>query len=263
MTAGEGVPHAVLYPPNPLGTANLQAAARVARYALLADWAIARGATMLATAHHADDQAETFLMRAARGSGLAGLSGIRPKREIATLPLIRPLLGWRGRELRDIVTAEAIPFVDDPSNSDEHYDRTRFRRLLTKNDWLDPVRLSASAAFAREGHEALEAMIDWLWNERQVARTDIEDGDDQARLDLAGLPRDITRRLARVAIDRIRTVNGITRPIFSSATNIEPLLDAVEVGTAATQAGILVSRAGDIWHFRAAPPRRDTARSQS
>lgn len=280
---GDGVPHTTLRPIEPLGTANLQAAARAARYALLADWAIAGGATMLATAHHADDQAETFLMRAARGSGLAGLSGIRPKRDISgrrshagypqggivavydewTIPLIRPLLGWRCSELRDIVTANGIPFVDDPSNADDHYDRTRFRRLLAENESLDPVRLAASANFTREGHETLEAMTDWFWDNRKIARPDVENCDDQAWLDLAGLPRDIKRRLSRTAIDWIRTVNGITRPAFSPATNIEPLLDAIEAGTSATHAGILVSRTGDIWHFCKAPPRRDTPLSQS
>lgn len=279
----EGISHDILRPAKPLGAANVQAAARAARYALLTDWAIAHGATMLATAHHADDQAETFLMRAARGSGLAGLSGIRPKRDIAThrphdgyprggvvavydtwtIPLIRPLLGWRRGELRALVDAAGVPFVDDPSNADERYDRTRFRRLLAENETLDPVGLAQTAGYAREGHEALDAMIRWLWQDRKVARPDIEDCDYQTWLNLAGLPREIERRLAREAIDGVRDVNGITRPAFSSATNIEPLLEAVEAGTAATQGGILVSRDGDVWHFREAPARRNTLPPQS
>ncbi|WP_197976342.1 tRNA lysidine(34) synthetase TilS [Sphingomonas sp. CFBP 13720] len=76
--AAHAVPHATLTADRPPAGASLQAQARRLRYALLGDWALHTDATALATAHHADDQAETFLMRAARASGPAGLAGIRP-----------------------------------------------------------------------------------------------------------------------------------------------------------------------------------------
>ncbi|MGL1617815.1 ATP-binding protein, partial [Vibrio parahaemolyticus] len=89
---------------------------------------------------HADDQAETFLMRAARGSGVAGLAGIRARHR-REIDLVRPLLGWRVSELRALAVAAAVPFVDDPSNADPHYDRTRFRALLRDTPWLDAAQL--------------------------------------------------------------------------------------------------------------------------
>ena len=98
-----GIPHATLAPSEPITGASIQAQARTTRYALLTDHARAIGAGALVTGHHADDQAETFLMRAARGSGLAGLAGVRARTEVHGVTVIRPLLYWRRAELRAIV----------------------------------------------------------------------------------------------------------------------------------------------------------------
>ncbi|WP_339501760.1 tRNA lysidine(34) synthetase TilS, partial [Pseudomonas canadensis] len=77
--ANAGVPHTTLVVAEPIGPGSVQARARAVRYELLLPWAAEIGASCLATAHHADDQAETFLMRAALGSGVAGLAGIRAR----------------------------------------------------------------------------------------------------------------------------------------------------------------------------------------
>src|SRR3546814_259092 len=87
-------PHAILPVAVPNGPAGLQAEARRVRYDALAHWAAERGIGAIATAHHADDQAETLLMRLQRGSGIAGLSGIRAIRHEGDLAIVRPLLGW-------------------------------------------------------------------------------------------------------------------------------------------------------------------------
>ena len=270
--AGAGVPHTILGVAQPRDARdNLHDWARRERYRLLEHWAIEVGAHLLATAHHADDQAETFLMRAARGSGVAGLAGIRARQVVEvskivseaslmmnvwSLDLIRPLLGWRRHELLSIAVEHAIPFVDDPSNADGRFDRTQFRAMLATTPLLDPAQLARAADHVAEADAALRAMERWLWSTCKVAPTGVDDPDFQVWLDLGDLPRELKRRLARAAINDVRDVNGITRPDFTEASNVEPLLDAVEAGKVATQAGILAAPDGSIWRFSAAPPRR-------
>ncbi|MEG3123799.1 tRNA lysidine(34) synthetase TilS [Sphingomonas sp. GB1N7] len=252
--SGQSIPHTTLTPATPLGTANLQAAARTARYALLTDWARDAGATILTTAHHADDQAETFLMRAARGSGLAGLAAIRPRQQIEhNLILLRPLLDWRSAELRTLAEGWKLPFVDDPSNASARYDRTRFRTLLNQNPWLDADQIARSAAHLAEIDHDLRALEIWLLETHGLPANPGE-----RRSDVAGLPREVRRRLARATITAVRTDRAILTPAWTPATNIESLLDALEAGKGATQAGVMASATANIWRFRAAPPRRNT-----
>src|SRR3546814_18792599 len=104
------------------------------------------GVTIRMTAHHADDQAETLLMRLARGSGLSGLSGVRARRSGKGVTIMRPLLGYRKTELAEIVRAAGLIAADDPSNRSQAYDRTPARALLAAAPWLDPLRITASAA---------------------------------------------------------------------------------------------------------------------
>jgi tRNA(Ile)-lysidine synthase len=244
------VRHTTLRPDAPIAGASIQAQARSSRYALLADHARAEGAGAVLTAHHVDDQAETFLMRAARGSGLAGLAGIRARTEIAGMTVLRPLLDWRRAELRAIVRRAEIPFVDDPSNLDDRHDRTRFRRLLGENEWLDPPHLARSAATLAEADGDVRAIVDWLWGERAVVAA------CEVRLAIDGLPREVLRRLARRAIGRVRADAQITQPDWSDSVNIERLLDALMMGKRATQAGVVASVRGGGWRFRVAPARR-------
>lgn len=253
--ASIGVAHATLrIAAPPAAHDNVQAWARAHRYDLLTRWAMTAGATCLATAHHADDQAETFLMRAARGSGVAGLAGIRAHRPAsaeAPVALIRPLLDWRVGELRALVEALGVPFVDDPSNADPRYDRTQARALLREAPWLDPVQVARSAAYAAEADAALHAIEAWLWATRTRSIPEVE-----VRLDIADLPRELRRRLARRAIQAVRSRAGVTRPAFTDSTNIESLLDALQAGKTVTQGGVIADARANVWHFREEPPRR-------
>ncbi|MEL7190085.1 MAG: tRNA lysidine(34) synthetase TilS [Pseudomonadota bacterium] len=145
---------------------NLQARAREARYRALGEWAEEKGLGAIATAHHADDQAETLLMRLARGSGLSGLAGVRASSHIPgfdDLLLIRPLLGWRKAELEDVVAQSGISPARDPSNTDPSFDRVRVREHLAHHDWLAPEQLARSASNLGEAWLALQwfAEIDW------------------------------------------------------------------------------------------------------
>lgn len=245
-----GCPHTILRVEIRDGSAGLQGEARSARYAALAAWAEAGGIRRLATAHHLDDQAETLLMRLQRGSGLAGLSAIRPARRDGDLLILRPLLAWSKAELVHLVAGAGIEPVDDPSNHDPRFDRTAMRRFLRENPQFQPQRLARTAAALREADEALD------WAAGELAEDRITSAGGEWRIDPAGLPRELRRRLLRRAIAAVREAHGIEPPWIGSA-DVEGLLTALEAGGVATLAGVM-ARGGACWHFRPAPPRRPT-----
>ncbi|HEX8387950.1 MAG TPA: tRNA lysidine(34) synthetase TilS [Sphingomonas sp.] len=245
-----GLPHATLSADAAVTGGSVQAQARELRYALLARWAAETGAEAVATAHHADDQAETFLMRAGRGSGLAGLAGVRVRAVIAGATVVRPLLDWRRAELRSVARRWGMPFVDDPSNQDLRFDRARVRRLLDEHEWLGPANIARSAAYLAEADADMAAMVDWLW----AARARVQD--DDVRVDATDLPREVRRRLARRAVAEVRALAGIVEPAFTDASNVEALLDGLEAGRRVAQSGVLASVRDGRWRLRPAPPRR-------
>lgn len=113
---------------------GLQEAARAARYRLLREACRRRGILHLLVAHHADDQAETVAMRAARQSGPDGLAGMAGVVELPEVRLLRPLLGVSRSCLTATLLARGVPWVDDPSNGDPRFERARLRsgpRLTT------------------------------------------------------------------------------------------------------------------------------------
>ena len=249
-----GVPHATLPVPAPPPAAAVPAWAREWRYALLERWAVDDRRSVLLTAHHADDQAETLLMRLGRGAGIPGLSGIRARREGGVCPplvVVRPLLGWRRAELRGVADTAGVPYVDDPSNRDPRFTRSQARALLAEHRWLDPANLSATAAHAAEAEGALDAWAVRCWQERRgdTAPPDVV-------LEVAELPRAIRRRLVHRAVGSVRADATTCEGRWSAASDVSPLLDALEGGGTATLAGVLGSARGTRWRFRPAPPRR-------
>ncbi len=164
VCAGRGIPHQTLAVTVQAG--NVQDAARTARYAALAGWAAQRGLGAVATAHHADDQAETLVMRLNRASGLDGLAGVRARGNVPgspSLSLLRPVLGWRRSELGEVVVAAGLVPVQDPSNRDSRFDRVRVRASLAECDWLDVAALAQSASHLADAADVLDWATEREW----------------------------------------------------------------------------------------------------
>lgn len=159
LCADRGIPHAVLSWQGRQGRGNLQGAAREARRALIGNWARAAGIGAVALGHTLEDQAETFLMRLARGSGVDGLAAMRAVRGGGDLVWLRPMLGLRRATLRRWLAEAGIGWVEDPSNTDPRFDRVRVRGALETlaGVGLGPERLAATAARMGRAREALEA----------------------------------------------------------------------------------------------------------
>lgn len=113
-------------------SSGTQQAARVARYRLMGQAMAADGVSVLLTAHHADDQAETVMMRLAHGSGVRGLGGMRAFARIECVHIFRPLLAVPRAALAAIVAQAGLTPAADPSNDDPAYERVRWRRALAK-----------------------------------------------------------------------------------------------------------------------------------
>lgn len=105
-----------------------EASARKARYHALAE--MMGTDQLLLTAHHADDQVETILMRLLRGAGPDGLSGIPAQRRFGPGWLARPLLAWRRKQIIDWLQARELPWIEDPSNQDLSLDRNFLRHRV-------------------------------------------------------------------------------------------------------------------------------------
>ncbi|HEX2115000.1 MAG TPA: tRNA lysidine(34) synthetase TilS [Alphaproteobacteria bacterium] len=128
--AAFGMPHAVLRWDGVKPSSGVQEAARAARYRLLTGWCRDNGVLHLLVGHHRDDQLETALMRAARGSGPDGLAGMSAIVERPEVRLLRPLLGVPGARLRATLRARGQDWIEDPSNRNLRFARVRLRTAL-------------------------------------------------------------------------------------------------------------------------------------
>lgn len=170
FAASRGVAHRILDWDGEKPATRLQERARDARYGLLVAEARRLGADTILTGHHADDQAETILMRILRGSAIAGLAGMAAISQRDGLTLFRPLLNVRKADLVAFCERERVPFVRDPSNENPQFGRTGARRLaamleaegLGPSEWGRLARRAARAelALAATAQAALAALPD-------------------------------------------------------------------------------------------------------
>ncbi len=236
------VPHAVLRVA--VGAGNLQAEARTARYAALAEWAGRDGLAAITTAHHADDQAETLLLRLNRASGVAGLAGVRARGEVpgTRVPLVRPVLGWRRSQLTDIVAAAGLTAIDDPSNADDRFDRARLRKAMARADWLDVSALAASAAYLADADAALDWATAREWSER-VARSGLG----------------LTYRPSAPRAVALRVLTQIITELDGEAPRgsaVARLFDTLVAGRAGSIGALVARPIAEGWSFTKAPARR-------
>lgn len=125
-----GIEHHTLVWNGEKPTTGIEEAARKARYSLLQHWCQQNAVNALFVAHHLRDQAETFLMRLQRGSGVDGLAAMQSVSSWNDLTIVRPLLTVSPEELRDYLQDSNIGWVEDPSNQQDDYLRVRIRKLL-------------------------------------------------------------------------------------------------------------------------------------
>lgn len=232
--------------------AGVQAAARAARYRLLAEAAAHMNADCLLTAHSADDQAETAFMRLARGAGPRGLAAMEDGIRIAAgagpaVRLVRPLLPFSRARLTATVKALDQPYVDDPGNDDPAYERVRIRALLAaleQNGLLTRKALLQTAARMRAADERLRRAEEkafaalggcfYRWGGASLDRAAVE----RWRDDVSGLARRI-----------IHAVSGAAHAPDEEAAD-EALAGALATG-AATLGGVLMRAwRGGIWFVR-------------
>jgi tRNA(Ile)-lysidine synthase len=154
--------------------ADIEAAAREARYRLMGQWCSDHGVGFLYLAHTIEDQAETFLLRLARGSGVDGLSAmgrLSPFPGFERLRLVRPLLGIQRADLRAVLTARGQKWLEDPMNDDPHFARVQMRRAAGDLALLglSVQRLAAAAGHLGRAREALEQVTQsWLGEASQL-----------------------------------------------------------------------------------------------
>lgn len=200
-----GLPHAVLAWTGEKPASAIQARARAARYALLAEHARAVGAGLVLTAHTGDDQAETILLRLLDGSGPAGLAGMRAERPLGPeIRLGRPFLGLRKAALVALCDRHGLPYLQDPSNRDPRFTRARLRGLMPilEREGFSRARLLRLAERAARDEAALRAAAACALD---VALGPSVMPDDNLRLDGAILmthPEAVALRLVEAAMER-------------------------------------------------------------
>jgi tRNA(Ile)-lysidine synthase len=253
-------------------TTGLQEAARAVRYRLLADAALAAGARHILTAHTLDDQAETVLLRMARGSGMTGLAAMARETMFADQPvrrrsadpllLVRPLLDLPKARLIATLEASRVAYCEDPSNVDPRFTRARLREVMPvlAGEGLNAERLALLARRLRRAEAAIEfavgvavaAVSDAAWTPGAPIALDAEK--------FIRLPEEVALRVLGRAIvqaagelplrlGRLEALHGALTQSNSESNSARPQR------VRRTLAGALITLAGGRLTVERAPPR--------
>lgn len=220
--AARGIAHHILSWQEAESGPGLQAAAREARYRLLTGWCREHHVLHLLLGHQRDDQAETLMLRLARGSGVDGLAAMAPCVSHTDLQLLRPLLDFPREDLRDYLRCQGQDWAEDPSNQAERFDRVRWRNFLAEQR-IPAERLALTARQLGRARQALEAECAALAAESVTIR-----GSGHAECDaapLAAAPDEVALRLL-AALARI--IGGGDFP--PRLDGLERMLDALRAG---------------------------------
>jgi tRNA(Ile)-lysidine synthase len=241
LAAKLGLRHATLVWEGPKPQTGLQAAAREARYRLMGDHLRARGIDGLLTAHTRDDQAETLLMRLARGSGLDGLAGIAPSARLGPLRVLRPLLDIPKARLRATLEARHIPWIEDPSNQSPAFERTRLRAAEDALAALGLTgdMLASSARRLQRARAALDGITDSFCAEPEGAVQ--TDPCGIVRIDRERLRRAPEEIVLRVLARCIAAAGGSDEPV--PLGKLEPIVDGLCRGNAPEAGSWTLARA--------------------
>lgn len=214
----------------PKPRADLEAEARAARYRLMGNWCRRHGIGALYVAHSMEDQAETVLLRLARGSGLDGLAAMRgvapwPVPGFAGLRVVRPLLGLARADLRAFLRMRDVAWSEDPMNTDPRFARVRLRAVWPALEaaGLSARRIADAAGHLARAREALEAETEGflIQHARFEAGRVLLDG-----AALAAAPREIGLRALAAALGRF--AGAAYRPRFE---RLERLYEAILTGS--------------------------------
>jgi tRNA(Ile)-lysidine synthase len=240
-----GVPHHVEYWNSWNGEGNLMAEARTARYDLLTDWARANDVNTIALGHTANDQAETLLMRLARGAGVDGLSAMSPRRISNGVVWLRPLLRVHRRQLRHYLQSKNIPWVEDPTNEDRSFERIRMRDALQV---LEPLGIDIDTLVTVTEHmsQAREALD---WQTFLTARDMVRVSHGALAIDVhrfRPLPEELRRRII------VHALGWLTNSDYPPRREaIQSALVAIREGRTFTLSGCMILRSDDlIWLCR-------------
>ena len=269
------VPHFTMRWTDEKPKSGVPAAARAARYRLLAAAAQRNGASHVLTAHTRDDQAETLLMRLFRGSGIAGLAGMARQSQREGVLIARPFMNQSKTQQLATLQQAGIGFADDPTNRDTRFTRPRIRSVIKElaAEGGDPRNLARLASRLGRANASIEILVEgaarYLALKDRLAVTPSPLATSMARpanvtfeaTAFAGLPEEIRLRLLQRAIDRL----GHEGP--AELGKVETLLSALDrtlrksarqrpAGLKQTLAGALVSLVGGRIVIAPAPPRR-------